>query len=375
MKINKNNILKYTTIVFFLGFIFIFPIINFLTEDKKINEIENKILTQLPKLSLQKIINGSFMKEADNYTSDQFPSRTEFIKIKNSYSYSLGIREFRGIYVGSNGRLMEKFIFNKEIIDKNIAQVIRLSRHLQDMYKIPSTLMVVPTSIAFYENELPNVALTDSQEDTLNYIHSRSEDPITNNLFISFYSPYHVLKENKNEYIYFNTDHHWTQLGAKLAFEDMYGSINGDYTKVIDEFYGTYFSKALLPNIKGDSIYAYKDFNNFNMKIDFNKNFDSLYDDYKLLGKNKYQYFLHGDPAIAIIEGLPDNANNEILVFKDSFAHNFVPFLASKYTKVHIIDPRYYNLDIDTYIKENENIKEVLFLNNISTFNSSLLFK
>lgn len=375
MKINKDNILKYATIVFFLGFIFIFPIINFITPDKKSNEIENKILTQLPKFSLQRIVNGTFMKEADNYTSDQFPFRTEFIEIKNSYSYMLGIREFRGIYVGNNGQLMEKFIFNKEIIDKNISQVIQLSNKLEDIYQITSTLMVVPTSIAFYENELPNTSLTDNQEDALNYIHSKFEDSDTDNPSADFYSPYNVLKENKDEYIYFNTDHHWTQLGAKLAFEDIYGPIYGDSTKVSDEFYGTYFSKALLPNIKGDSIYAYKDFSDFNIKIDFDKSFDTLYDDYKLSGKNKYQYFLRGDPAVAIIEGNPNDNNKEILVFKDSYAHNFVPFLASKYSKVHVIDPRYYHLDIDTYIKENENIKEVLFLNNISTFNSSLLFK
>lgn len=370
----KNNFLKYITIIFFLGFLFIVPIITFTTPDKKISEIENKILTNKPKLSIEKIADGTFMRVFEKYSADQFPFREDFIKLKNLYSYSMGIREFRNIYIGSSGRLMEKFVFNKDIIDKNISQVIDLSCHLMDVYNIPSTIMIVPTSIAFYESELPKTSITDSQVDTLNYINNNLKLHDKYNSSIKFYSPYKTLEKNKEKYIYFNTDHHWTQLGAKLAFEDMFGPISGDYKKVSDEFYGTYYSKALLPQVKGDSIYAYEDYSNFNIEIDFDKTFNTLYDEDRLLGKNKYQYFLHGDPAIALIDGNP-NSDEEILVFKDSYAHNFVPFLATKYKKVHVIDPRYYKVDIDDYLQKNKNIKEVLFLNNISLFNTSVIFK
>lgn len=373
-KINKDTFIKYTTIIFFFGFIFTFPIVTLSTPDKKINEIENKILTQLPIPSIDKIINGSFMKNFDNYSSDQFPSRTEFIKLKNLYSYSMGIREYRDIYVGINGRLMEKFIFNKEMVDNNISQVIQFSSYLYDKYEIPSTIMVIPTSIAFYDDELPKYAVTDSQKYVLNYINNQFENNKNSNSYTNFYSPYEVLNSNKDKYIYFNTDHHWTQLGAMLAYKDFYGEVSGDYSEVAKDFYGTYYSKAILPQIKGDTIYSFDDYNNFKINMDFNKNYNTLYAKDKLSGKNKYQYFLHGDPAIAVIEGNTNNTD-EVLVLKDSYAHNFIPFLTSKYKKIHVVDPRYYKLDIDDYIKNNEKIKEVLFFNNISTFNSSLLFK
>ena len=83
---NKNNILKYFTVIFFIGFIFIFPIINILTPDKTVSTLENKILTQMPKPSFKKIKNGSFMRTFNEYTSDQFPFRKEFISIKNNFS-------------------------------------------------------------------------------------------------------------------------------------------------------------------------------------------------------------------------------------------------------------------------------------------------
>ena len=107
-----KNLLKFITIIFFLTFIFSVPIITLFTEDKKISEIENKILAQLPRISFENICNKKFMKNFDNYTSDQFPLRANFIKLKNTYSYIIGQREFRDIYVGKNSRLMEKYEFS-----------------------------------------------------------------------------------------------------------------------------------------------------------------------------------------------------------------------------------------------------------------------
>ncbi len=363
----KNKLIKILTVFSFLLFITILPIISTLSEDKVISTLENKILTQMPKLELSKIKNGSFMKTFDEYVSDQFPFRKEFIYIKNNFSYIFGAREFRNIYITKSNRLLEKFVFNKENIDKNIFWINSLTKNLYENYNIKSTVMVVPTSIAFYDDELYSYQITDNMKDALNYI----EDNIN-----YFYTPFNVLNKNKNKYIYFNTDHHWTQLGARIAYNDLYNKDNdiSDYEKVDDNFYGTYYSKVLLSNIKGDSIYSFKDFNNFNITIDNNKNYDTLYDNSKLNSKNKYQYFLHGDPAFALINGNKES-KKEILVIKDSFAHNFIPFLTTDFNKIHVIDPRYYNNEIIEYINENKNITEVLFINNIQSLNNNVFYK
>ncbi|CEH35563.1 DHHW family protein [Romboutsia lituseburensis] len=380
-----NNFLKYFTIILFFTFIFTVPIITLFTPDKKISEIENKILTQLPKLSFKNIQDKSFMNNFDKYSSDQFPYRNQFIKYKNAYSYIIGVREFRDVYISNDEKYMDKFIYNNNIIDKNICQATILSKYFHDNYKIKSTLMVIPTSIAFYKDALPSWTISDDQKHTLDYINLKVEE-LSNinskndyNNFIKFYSPYNILKKYTDLPIYFNTDHHWTQLGARIAYEDLYNknisinSIYDGYNKVSSNFYGTYYSKAMIPNIKGDDLYAYNQFNNFKVSIDFTKNFNTLYDNDRLKGKNKYQFFLHGDPAFAVIEG-NTNKNNEILVFKDSFAHSFIPFLTSNYKKIHVVDPRYYHIDVKKYLSQNPNIKEVLFISNIQTFNSSELY-
>jgi len=372
----NKKLLKFITVAFFLIFIFSVPIITFFSEDKKISEIENKILTQFPRLSLDNIYSKRFMKNFDNYTSDQFPFRPSFIKLKNTYSYIIGQREFRDIYIGKNNRLMEKYEFNKKAVDENISNILSMSYYMYEIKNIKSKLMVVPTSIAFYKNDLPSFSISNNQKDSLDYI----DKNILDKNYISFYTPYNVLDKNKNKYIYFNTDHHWTQLGAYISYLDMFNykyndkTLFNNYKKVSNDFYGTYYSKALLPMIKGDSIYSYSDFNNFKIEINFDETYNTLYDNSKLKGKNKYQYFLHGDPGFAVISG-NKNKSNEIIVFKDSYAHSFIPFLTNNYGKIHVVDPRYYNIDLEDYLNENPNISDALFINNIQSFNSNFYKK
>lgn len=364
--------MKKFTVIFFILFIFIAPLGNIIIPDKEVSFTENKILQQLPDFNVTTITSKEFMEKFDKYTTDQFPFRINFIKLKNYYSYVLGIREFRDIYISKSNKLLEKFIFDKNIVDKNIDRVSNIAIHLKNTYNLNSKLMIIPTSIALYENDLYDYMITDNQYSSINYI---KDSFLNKSDSSSFYSPYDVLYKNRDKYIFFNTDHHWTQLGACLAYEDMYKfKVSNRPVPVSNSFYGTYYSKAILDFIEPDTIYAYQSYSKFRLNMDLDYNYDTLYDKSKLSTKNKYQYFLHGDPAIGCIEG-NKNSKDEILIFKDSFAHNFIPFLTSNYKKIHFIDTRYYNGSIDDYILKNRNINEVLFMYNISNFNSNILYK
>ena len=356
----NKDLFKKITVSVFLCSIFTTPALMILTEDKDINIIENKILQKLPRFNYENIKSGRFMDDFDTYVSDQFPGRNMFLYAKNGLNYALGQREFRDIYVTNSGRLLEKYTENKEMINYNIDKINTICENID----IKKTLFLVPNSISLYKNELPSFYLTDSQEDSINIIKKSSN--------IGVYTPLNVLKKHKDEYIYYNTDHHWTQLGAKIAFEDFYGrKLDYKYSKASDGFYGSYYSKAMLKDINPDDIYSYLELKDFYCEFDGEKS-NSLYDIKKLDGKNKYQYFLNGDPAEGVIYG---DGNGEVLVIKDSFAHNFIPFLTQIYEKIHVLDPRYSKKDISDYINENKNIDEVLFLLSLSTINSNKIFK
>ena len=63
--------------------------------------------------------------------------------------------------------------------------------------------------------------------------------------------------------------------------------------------------------------------------------------------------------------------NKEIIVIKDSYANSLIPFLVNHFKKVHVIDPRYYNLSITSYLKENPNIKDGLIIYNANGLDDS----
>lgn len=350
---------KYLAMSVFLVVIYGGLITSLLVKDIELSEIENKILTQKPELTLDNIKNGTYMKTFDNYVVDQFPKRIAFVNLKNRVMYGLGHREFREIYYGEDGRLMEKFNFNKGNININL----EIMNMMNDYFKIDTVGMFIPNSIAIYKENLPFYALSDNQEELLKYIKKQFNG--------SYYTPYEILMKNKNEEIYFKTDHHWTQYGAGLMYEDYYNKkIDSKYTKVNEEFLGTYYSKVLLDNIKPDKIYAYEEFKDYNIQYD-GVSSDSLYDKNKLKGKNKYQYFLNGDPAMAVIEG---EGEGEVLIFKDSFAHAYIPFLTKEYSKIHIVDPRYSNVNIVDYIRDNSSISKIYYIYSLSSLNSSNIF-
>ena len=59
--------------------------------------------------------------------------------------------------------------------------------------------------------------------------------------------------------------------------------------------------------------------------------------------------------------------NKNLLIFKDSYANSFVPFLIKDFSNIILVDPRYYYDDIYKLIK-NENVSDILYLYNANTF-------
>ena len=93
-----------------------------------------------------------------------------------------------------------------------------------------------------------------------------------------------------------------------------------------------------------------------------------------LTRKDKYEIYLGGNHPVTKITSSLHNGK-KLAVLKDSYAHNIVPFLANHYEEIHMIDPRYYNLDTVAYLEEN-GITDVLVLYSASNFASDTnLFK
>lgn len=309
------------------------------------------------------------MKDTERYMGDQFPFRDICMAVKSEFVQLIGNKEVNGVYIGKNGYLFEKWLdndVNMVRLQKNIDAVKAFSRNY-DNQKI--NIMIIPTSSLILKNNLPKNAPIFNQ----NKIFDQVTKEFSKSNFIDIRE---ILSSHNKDYIYYKTDHHWTTYGAFLAYSQWCKS-NGFATSMDDfeiaeatnSFKGSLYSKVLNWNSDVDTIeiYTWKEQVEYTVNYNFGKSqSNSVYAFENLEKKDKYQMFLNGNHPEITIE--TDKINGKhLLVFKDSFANAFIPFLLNDYESIHVIDLRYFNDDIRGYITD-KGITEFLFLYNIKNF-------
>ncbi|MEG0473040.1 MAG: DHHW family protein, partial [Solibacillus sp.] len=142
---------------------------------------------------------------------------------------------------------------------------------------------------------------------------------------------------------------------------------------VSESFLGSYHTRSQFTGLTPDTIQTYTPRHPVHTEMyiaDTDKTVASMYDESFLAKKDQYSYFLSGVHALMKLTTKLDPqqiAQEKLLVIKDSYAHNVLPFLTNHVPEIHVIDLRYYNGRIGDYLSEN-GIQDVLFLFNTATF-------
>lgn len=354
---------KYVTTVLFFIILFFMCLVDVSIKDRDFSSLENRNLSKKPKLTIETLFNGSYMEKYESYIDDQFLFRDNFITLKSTLEYLQGKTENNNILYGKNNRLFEKVTkVDEDRLNKNIEAIDIFCKNIDTRVNF----LLVPNSSEVYKEDVPYGSYTINQEENINSIYNSLEN--TNNINV-----FDILKENSNEYIYYNTDHHWTSYGAYLAYKSLCIDLNlipidiEDLTEnTIDNFLGTYFSKSKNFNVKKDTLTYYELSSNIEMTID-NAVYNSLYDYEKASETDKYGLFLRGNNSLTIIKNKDLNNNKKILVIKDSYANCFVPFLTENFEEIHVVDLRSFSTKLSEYINNNY-FNEVLVLYNYNTF-------
>lgn len=191
---------------------------------------------------------------------------------------------------------------------------------------------------------------------------------------------YNILAQHSDEYIYFNTDHHWTGLGAYygyVAFCEEAGltpmDIKSAKKNSVAGFTGTFTSTIpSLANTPDTVDYYSLPVDTYAYLTERGSNETLTVDTYypgATAGTYSYGVFCWGDVAEFIIHSNAGTGKKVALV-KDSYGNAFAPYLAANYDEVHLIDFRYWNGDnFKSYLKQN-GITEVIILNNTMSANS-----
>ena len=354
----KKNYLLITFIVALIGL----TVFDVITTDREFSDVENRKLNQKVKFSLEGFLDGSFQKDYEKYVNDQFIQRDLWIDIKSRGEFALGKIENNGIILGEDKYLFDKFTkVNEERVENNTNALNIFIENNDERV----SLMIIPNSYEIYKEKLPTGSPVINQEEAIDKIYDSVKN--ANNVEVL-----DMLNENKDDYIYYRTDHHWTTYGAYLAYEKYMKSIGETPISIkemqgieLDGFYGTYFSKAKPFNVPGDEL-TYYEMNNRDMVVD-GKEFESMYDLSKSDIRDKYSLFLNGNNGLTIIKNKELNNGKKILVLKDSFGNSFAPFLTANFEEVHLVDLRHYQQFMSIYTKQNE-FDEILVLYNYQNF-------
>lgn len=354
----------------FIILILYISVINQFKSDDKMSILENRNLKQMPSFSLESVFDGNFTSDYESYVSDQFIDRDSWIKFKSQIDILFGKKKINNIYIGKNDYVFEQFKESEKDETENKIKVINAFKEKNSDINV--NFMLVPTAGEIYKENFPDYAPQDNQKKYIDKIKASLDKNIN---FIDVYSD---LENNKNKYIYYKTDHHWTTDGAYIAYDSMCTQLNIEPVKkedfdiktVSDDFKGSLYYKLGVGIGTDDSINIYVPKEHSNVVVDFvyeQQKSASLYNDSKLDTKDKYEVFMNGNHKYVKIKTL-GNYDKKLLVIKDSYANCFIPFLTNHYGQINIVDLRYYTDNIKDII-EPEGITDILFLYNVNTFN------
>ena len=345
------------------------------------SEEENRTLAQMPEFNVKDLITKEDTTDSQNvlqndiedYLSDQFFARAEFMQAYALTERILGKTDYNGVYVCEDDWLIEVYE-EPQNTEKNTERISAAVDRLEAA-GVHTTLMLVPTAISLYPEVLPeNAAETNKQEEVKDYMYEN-----INATTVDVWSALSDLKEEGTQ-VYYKTDHHWTTdaaYAAYVAFCETEGFEpvaveEFDTKEVSDEFYGTVYSKALNPFQPADTIKVYKqDMEGIKVTYMTDDKADSLYAESYLSEKDKYSYFLNGIQPMITVENSNVKNGKTLLVVKDSYANCFVPFLINHYEKVVILDTRYYRQGV-TPTAASIGATDCLFLFNLNTLDSEV---
>lgn len=369
MKLKINNIKKYPFMILFITTILTFTVLDIFNKDILFSEYENRSLAQKPKLYYSALIDGRFFDNYDRYINDQFIFRNSWINMKSFSENMLGKEENNNIIYGENNFLFDKF---QEIDEENLNRNVDIIKEFISKYNSSFNLMIIPESFTIYKDLLPYGVNLIDEKSYINNIYSE----FSNLKNVKSINILDTLNKNKESYIYYKTDHHWTSYGAYLAYLE-YCNLNNitpiNITELkennVPNFYGTYFSKSKKFNSESDTI-SYYDLDNVDVFINGEK-FSNINDNDKWSSSDKYSAFLRGNNALTLIKNNNISNDSKILLIKDSYANSFVQFIANNYNETYIVDLRSFSNDFNSFFKSN-NFNDVIIIYSLKNLSEDL---
>jgi len=404
-KTEKN--IRLVNVILVTGLLLAGGIASLSMKKQTVSDMENRKLAAFPDYSDSALMSGDYFRDIDLYYADNFPLRDRWISISNAFRQNFGFESSDiKIYEPVNGTeanegkpdtAKEKTVDSGPLPDDGVVGEVKKrvfvfkNRAFEMFGGGPGMGKSYANTINAYNrlgikglqvyNLIIPVAL--EFEITEKYKHLQKPNrPAIENIYNALDSnvkkvwAIDEIRKHREEYIYFNTDHHWTSLGAYYAYRafcETAGltpvSLDTIPSKTKNAFLGSLYrltrDQKLKENPDSVRYYLFPDSVRFYIGSSNSLTYWAKSKMYAegVSGANSYSVFLQGDLPIVKMETQHKNGR-KIVIVKESYGNAFAPFLVNNYEKVIVVDQRYYTGDFVGMLKA-EGINELLFINNI----------
>ena len=364
----KSGKLRFAPAVLFVAFIFGLAIWFVVNPKADYSSSEKRYLQQFPETSVDTVLSGEFSEKFETYFADHFPQRNMWVGLNSYYNLGIGLNGRNGVYNSADGYLINVPVDKENYVRKNIRVLAEFKEKIGD---VPMTVMLAPSTGYIAADKLP--LIHDSYNDDTYFAETAKTLGESGVNFVDLRETF-KQKYAEGVQLYYRTDHHWTTDGAYEGYVKLCEKLGvqpadkDSFAKTAyGGFYGTTYSTSGYWLTKPDSITVYDNQENTDKNITVkisedgkDNHYGSMFFYNHIDEDDKYPVFLDGNHALTEIQN-KNAKNGTIVVIKDSFSHSLAPFLAENYSKVVLVDLRYYKQSVSDLIKK-ENPEQVVAL-------------
>lgn len=293
---------------------------------------------------LEDTVRGELSSNVDAFLEDHYPARSFLIALNSYYQRLTGRNANQSVIWGRNGRLFDAPLpADTTALDGNVKQINDFS----EANGLKTCIVEVPTSALVCTDSLPAVHpdyhdvefVERIEADTKAYVPDLAE------LYRS---------QEDVESLFYRTDHHWTMEGAYVCYADLCSRLGitpvsrDAFTVENYEFFGSYYREAGLWLTKPDALEVWRNDLLDSMTVTIGAAdkavvHEGVYDDEKLDEGNvdKYAAYVYSNNGLTVIEN-PQGNGQSLMLVKDSYGNSIAPLFAMNYSRVVMIDTRYY---------------------------------
>jgi hypothetical protein len=351
-------------------------VVHVLTVDRPQSEMENRPLESANiSPSPQEIFSGAWSKQVETYISDQFPARDTWMRNYVYFQRAMGKTYLNDKYAVDDD---SGWIISKPAEAKSDEELASFAADLQNLSEglaeknIPFTFYSLPAKATYSREPSPSYMPDDAGIANNARLHELVTDAGVDNI--------RLYDEMKNDFSaernFYKTDHHWTMRGAYTGYEALMKTMSERLGETIEpipyEEANTYclpnkfagsWNKILYMTVDNHDEICYNEPASFATQFTIYDGtieggvtapYESVYGRAKQMSPDtvvNYADAYSRDFAELTIVNNDYDIDKHVVVIKDSYFNAIQFHVASHFKKLTVLDLRYLDKDVISYLQ------------------------